>query len=528
MPGASRGLFEIDSPQRHEGHRECTKTSQSSFFPLCRLGVLRAFVVNNQVMANYDFDIAVIGAGTGGLVASFLAASLGARTALIEREKMGGECLWTGCVPSKTLLKSARVYDTIKRAEEFGVHVEKPRLVWGAVRMRIAAVRDEIKDLEREEMQRSGIEFINGDASFEDAHTLRIAGKSGERVVRAKRFILATGTRARVPDLEGLGDAGFITHEQIFDLPNLPRSLVILGGGPIAVELAQAFQRFGSRVTIVQKADRLMTREDPEISAACRRLLEQEGVEIHLGATAKRAGEDDEGKFLEFATSDGASRTVHGSQLLIAVGKAVDVSGLNLEAAGVAVDGNGVVVDDHLHTTAPHIWACGDVTGKFLFTHIAEYQGKIAAQNALLPVKASADYRVVPWTTFTDPEISHLGLTEEEARREHGSCRVYRTPFNKLDRAIIEGETEGFLKVVTTGSGRIVGAHIIGPSAGELIHTFVPAVRDGTLIQELAETIHVYPTLSEIGHRAGNEYYRELLESKPVQWVLNVVKPEHR
>ncbi len=185
----------------------------------------------------------------------------------------------------------------------------------------------------------------------------------------------------------------------------------------------------------------------------------------------------------------------------------------------------GVIVDDHLKTTAPHIWACGDITGEYLFTHVAEYQGKIAAQNALLPVKAKADYRIVPWTTFTDPEVAHLGLTEAEAREAHGEASVYKVPFDHLDRAIIEGETSGFLKAICTGSGRLVGAHIIGPQAGELIHSFVPSIRDGALIQEFSETIFVYPTLSEIGHRAGNQFYQdtldEALEKAPVRWLLN-------
>ena len=469
------------------------------------------------------YDLAVVGAGTGGLVSAFVATSLGARTVLIERERVGGECLWTGCVPSKTLIKSARVFDTIKRAEEFGVHVEATRLIWTAVRMRIAAVRDEIKALEREEIQRANLEIVSGTASFADGKTLKVATKSGERIIRAKKFILATGTKIRVPDIEGLAETDFITHEHIFDLPSLPRTMLFLGGGPIAVEFAQAFARFGSKVTIIQKGDRLLPKEDAEISIACQRLLEQEGVKVYLGAMVQRARQDDTGKFIDFHNSDGTPCTERASQLMVATGKEPDTQSLNLEAAGVATDKDGIVVDDYLRTTAPNVWACGDATGKFLFTHVAEYQGKIAAQNALLPVKSKANYRVVPWTTFTDPEISHLGMTEEEAQQAYGHCRVYRSQFNKLDRAIIEGETEGFLKVVTTGSGRIVGAHIIGPQAGELIHSFVPAVRDGTLIQEMAETIHVYPTLSEIGHRAGNQYYQELLNAKPVRRLLDLL-----
>jgi pyruvate/2-oxoglutarate dehydrogenase complex dihydrolipoamide dehydrogenase (E3) component len=394
--------------------------------------------------------------------------------------------------------------------------------------MRIAAVRDEIRELERAEFDRVGIEFVNGEARFEDAHSLRVQTRDEARFIHARKFILATGTRARVPDIEGLKENEYLTYETIFDLTSLPRQLLLLGGGPIACELAQAFRRFGSKVTIIQKSERLLPKEDADISAACLRLMEQEGVTVHLGATALRVDRDEERHFVEFEASDGSRQKEHYTRLVVAVGKEPASDSLNLEAAGVATDANGIVVDEHLRTTARHIWACGDATGKYLFTHIAEYQGKLAAQNALLPVKTKADYRVVPWTTFTDPEISHLGLTQDEAEREHGSVNVYTTHFKSLDRAIIEGETFGFCKVITSGSGRILGVHIIGPSAGELIHSFVPAVRDGALIQEMAETIHVYPTLSEIGHRAGNEYYRDLLASKPVQWVLHRVVPGNK
>lgn len=475
-----------------------------------------------------SYDVTVIGAGTGGLVSAFLCDSLGAKTALIEKERMGGECLWTGCVPSKALLRSAKVFEMVSRASEFGVHVENPRLVWRAVQLRLAAVRDEIKALERAEMDRSTVDFLQGEARFVDAHTLELQTKSGVQTITARKFILATGTKAKIPPVPGLDDVDFLTHETIFDVPSLPRSLVILGGGPIACEFAQAFARFGSKVTILQKGERLLPKEDAEISAALQRLLQNEGVQIYLNAEVlrvERVEQSAEKARVIFRLQDngGEEQSVEGGRLLVATGKAPHDT-VNFAAAGVTMNEKGVIVDDHLKTSAPHIWACGDIIGHYLFTHAAEYQAKIAAQNALLPVKAKADYRILPWTTFTDPEVAHLGLTEEEARAAHGEVKVYKVPFDHLDRAIIEGETFGFLKAICTGSGRLLGAHIIGPQAGELIHSLVPAVRDGALIQELAETIHVYPTLSEIGHRAGNEWYRDTLrdtlESTPARWLL--------
>ncbi len=464
------------------------------------------------------YDVVVVGAGTGGLVSAFVCDSLGAKTALVERAKMGGECLWTGCVPSKALIKSAKVFEMVSRAAEFGVHVENPRIIWRAVQLRLAAVRDEIKLLERAEMNRSKIDFIQGEAKFVDSHTLEVQTKSGVRHLRATKFILATGTKNRIPDLPGLGDVTYLTHETIYDVPSLPRSLAILGGGPIGCEFAQAFARFGCKVTLLQKSERLLPKEDRDLSEACRRLLQNDGVQVVLNAQTRRVAKNGDRIRVEFE-SEGEEQSIEAGQVLLAIGKAPHDT-LNLGAAGVTMNENGIVVDEHLQTGARHIFACGDATGKYLFTHVAEYQAKIAAQNALLPFKAKADYRVVPWTTFTDPEIAHLGLTEDEARLAHGEIKTYRVPFDHLDRAIIEGETFGFLKVVTTGSGRIVGAHIIGPQAGELIHAFVPAVRDGALLQEFAEAIHVYPTLAEIGHRAGNEFYRDTLDAKPVRWLL--------
>ncbi|HVF84916.1 MAG TPA: FAD-dependent oxidoreductase, partial [Abditibacteriaceae bacterium] len=466
-----------------------------------------------------NYDLVVIGAGTGGLVSAVGAKALGANVVLIERERVGGECLWTGCVPSKTLIKSARVFETINRAAEFGVHIEKPKLVWNAVKLRIKDVRDEIKKLEREELQKANLEVITGEASFVDANTLRVVGKNGEQTICAKKFILATGSKPNIPDVEGLRETGFITYADVYDLPNLPRSLITLGGGAVACEMAQALARFGTKVTILQQGERLLPKEDKEVSQATYRILEQSGVVVHLNAKAVRAGRGEDRAWIEFE-KDNQTQRVEGSRIMIAAGKIVDTSSLKLSAIGVQSDARGVVVDEHLRTTVPNIWACGDVTGSLLFTHVAEAQAKIAVQNALLPLKARWDARVVPWTTFLDPEIAHLGLTEEEARIEYSNVKVYRQHFKTLDRAIIEGETEGFLKVVCSPAGRVLGAHIVGANAGELIHNWIAAVRDGALIEEFGEAIHVYPTLSEIGHRVGNASYQELLESRTVKWAL--------
>lgn len=470
----------------------------------------------------YDYDLAVIGAGTGGLVSAFVADALGARVALIEGDKVGGECLWRGCVPSKTLLKSAKVFEMVKRSAEFGVHVEKPRLVWNAVKLRLSDVRDEVRHNERAELNRSKIEIVSGQARFTGAHHLAIQTPSGPRPLSARKFIVATGSRPVIPAIEGLEEAGFLTYEGLFERNSLPKSLAFIGGGPIAVEMAQAFARFGSKVTIIGRGERLLEKEEPSVSALIEKILRAEGVEIHLGAHIARVEDGDGRKTIHFE-QNGASVAVPAGQIVVTAGKTPRFAALNLEAAGVATSAEGIAVNAQLRTSAPHIWACGDVTGKFLFTHAAEYEAKIAAQNALLPVKAKVDYRALPWVTFTDPEIAHLGQTEAQARAQHGAVRVWQTPFGTLDRAIIEGETAGFARLVTTRSGRIVGAHIIGPSAGEVIASFVPAVREGALLQEFAETVFPYPTLAEIGHRAGNEIYQETLNSKWVRAALKLL-----
>ena len=452
----------------------------------------------------HDFDVAVIGGGTAGLVSSSVAAALKARAVLIEADKIGGECLWRGCVPSKTLVKSARVFHTVKNSVEFGVHVEKPRLIWSAVKLRLADVRDEIKAAERAALQKSGVQTVNGRARFQDANTLEIMGKDGARRLTARKFVLATGSTPNVPDIEGLADVGFIFADGLFDKPNLPKSLVFIGGGPVVCEMAQVFARFGANVTILQSADRLLSKEEPEVSELMLRLFRAEGITVHLNARATRAEKDGERKKIWFETPDGEASVVAG-EIVVSVGKTPAFESLELDNIGVKAGKKGVAVDAHLKTSAPDVWACGDVTGNYYFTHVAENEGKIAGANAVLPgaLAQKADYKGLSWVTFTDPEIAHLGQTLEEAKAQWGQARAWQLPFGTLDRAIIEGETAGFARIITTQSGRIVGAHIAGPNAGELIGALIVPVREGALLSEFGRAMFPYPTLGEIIHRAG-------------------------
>ena len=469
-----------------------------------------------------DTDVAVIGGGTAGLVSSAVAASLGARATLIEADKIGGECLWRGCVPSKTLLKSARVFQTVKGAAEFGVHLEKPRLIWSAVKLRLADVRDEIKAAERTAIQKSGVQTLSGRAKFLDANTLEIESKSGVRRLTAKKFVLATGSTPRVPKIDGLEEVGYIWPDGLFDKPNLPKSLIFVGGGPVSIEMAQAFARFGTRVTVLQSGDRILEKEEPEVSALMLKLLRAEGITIHLRAAATRAGWDGERKQIWFDSPAG-EQSVSAGEIVVSIGKTAVFEDLGLDEIGVKASKKGIEVDAHLKTSAANVWACGDATGGPYFTHVAENQGKIAGANAVLPspLAQKLDSRGLSWVTFTDPEVAHLGQTLAQAKREWGeSARAWHIPFSDLDRAIIEGETSGFARLITTGSGRIVGAHIAGAHAGEIIGSLLIPVREGALIGELGEAMFPYPTMGEIVHKAGNAYYQELLESDLAQKAL--------
>ncbi len=469
-----------------------------------------------------EYDLVVIGAGTGGLVSAFVGDALGARVLLVERERVGGECLWSGCVPSKTLIQSARVLNLAQHSQEFGVHVEKPRLIWNALRLRLQDVRDDIRRLEREQLSRSSIEIASGQAAFVDAHLLdiqSIQGPASTRRVRARKVILATGSQAVIPDIPGLAEAGFLTHRDLFELPALPRSLAIIGGGAVGCEMAQAFARLGSRVTLIQRGPILLPREDADVSSYARKILQGAGVQVLVDAQVLAARGDDDGKYLQ-VQAGGEQHEIRASRILVAAGKRPRVEGIGLERAGVEFSARGVGTDKYLRTSAPHIFAVGDVRGKNLWTHAAEHAAKAAARNALLPLPAALDERAMPSVVFLEPQLARVGMTEAEARRQFRHPQIVREEFKTLDRAIIDGQAEGFCKLVLARSGRIVGAHIAGAGAGELLPLLTHAVREGMVAAELAEMVFAYPTLSEILHRAGNSWYQNALSNPWLKRLL--------
>lgn len=445
------------------------------------------------------FDLAVIGGGTAGIVAAQAAAASGRRVLLVEASQLGGECTWNGCVPSKALIEAARLVHLARGADRFGIRLGPASVDFPAV---MGHVRDRIRAIATYEdaahLGASGVEVRPGRARLGPGPRMFV----DDEPVEARRILICTGSRPAVPPVPGLSDCPFLTNETLFQLERQPGRLIVLGAGPVGLEMAQAFSRLGTEVVVLDIAEVLLPREDPDIAQAALRILETEGVSLRLGSDIQmvryRPGEY-EVEYLRAAKRE----VVGGDALLVATGRRPNTDALGLEDAGIQVQGSGVVVDDHLRTTASGVFAAGDVTGILPFTHVAAYQGRLAARNAL-GKRQRADYRVVPWVIFTDPEIAHVGLTEPEARSRHGTIRTAVLPFSAIDRAVIQREPQGFMKVVTgsklglgyAGGGDLLGAHLIGPGAGELIHEFALAMQLHAFSGRLAQTIHAYPTMA--------------------------------
>ena len=432
------------------------------------------------------YDLVVVGAGSGGLVAARFAAQLGAKVALVEKNRIGGDCTWTGCVPSKALLKAAKVAHEIRTAGRYGISTSGPATNMPAVREYVCSAMESVYQLETPEvLARDGVDVILGAARFIDSSTMI----AGDRTIPSKVFLLTTGARPSIPPLNGLKDVPFITYEQIFDNDLLPKTMIIVGGGPIGIEMAQAYQRLGSQVTVIGTA--VLPKEDPDVQKIMQSVLEREGVRFVLDR-AKSARRDGNGVII---TTE--NRAVKGDLLLVATGRKPNVEGLDMEKAGVKCSPNRIPVDDRLRTNVHHIYAAGDVTGSFQFTHYAGWQAFQAARNALLPGSASGISAIVPWVTFTDPEVAHVGLTEQEARAKHGDrVQVRRCELSKVDRAVCENDMAGCVKIITKRDGAIVGASMIAARAGEAIVELVVAMKNKIKIADLAGTIHPYPTYS--------------------------------
>lgn len=458
--------------------------------------------------------VCVIGAGSGGLSVAAAAAQMGVKTVLIERGAMGGDCLNTGCVPSKALLAAAKAAQAVRTSARFGINGHEPTIDAAAVHGHVRGVINAIAPHDSQErFEGLGVRVIRAPARFTGPRTVEAGGVE----VRARRFVLATGSRAAVPPIPGLDEVPFLTNETLFERAALPDHLIVLGGGPIGVEMAQAHRRLGARVTLVEKQV-LLPRDDPELVAIIRARLAAEGVAIIEGtgvATVRRAGN---GVAVEL--EDG--RAVEGSDLLVAAGRQPNIEGLGLDVAGIDAHRSGVVTDKRLRTTNPRVYAVGDVTGGPAFTHVAGYQAGIVVRNALFRLPARVDYRALPWVTYTDPELAQIGPTEAEARTRHGAIDVLRAPFAANDRARTEGEAEGLVKVLAH-RGRVVGASIAGPHAGEQAALWCLAVARRETLSTLAGLVLPYPTLAEAGKRAAGELFTPTLFGTRTRALVRVL-----
>ncbi|MBI3977902.1 MAG: FAD-dependent oxidoreductase, partial [Chloroflexi bacterium] len=432
------------------------------------------------------FDLVVIGAGSAGLSAASFAARIGARVALVERDRIGGDCTWRGCVPSKALLRIAGVAHAMRRADAFGLPLLGQSVDLAQVMAEVRRAVERVYQFETPAvLAKQGITVIQGPARFLDPHRLAVDGQT----LAGRRFVISTGARPVIPPVPGLAETPHLTYETVFALSELPRRLLVLGAGPVGVELAQAFRRLGSQVVLIEQADRVLPVADPDASAALGEQLASEGIRLQLGAAVER-----------IEARDGAVRAIVGADtcigdaLLVVTGRRPNVAGLDLERAGVMHSASGIPVDDHLQTNRRHVYAAGDVTGAVQLTHYAGWQGVVAARNALLPGAARGTRPTVPWVVFTDPEVGQVGLGEREARARGERVVVHRWPIERIDRAQTAGERTGFLKLVARPNGILTGATVVGSAAGELINELALAVDRRLTLADLAATIHAYPT----------------------------------
>lgn len=435
------------------------------------------------------YDLVVVGLGSGGIVAAEFAARIGLRVAAVERGRVGGDCLWTGCVPSKAVIASARAAHAMRTAAKVGLRPVEPAIDLGAVWERMRSVQQGIAETDDnpERFRAMGVNVIEGEARLLDGHTVDVDGT----LLDTRFILLCTGSRPAVPAIEGLEEAGYLTSETLFALERPPASLVVLGGGPIGVEMAQACRRLRIDVTVLQRGSSLLPRDQPRLVEILTRRLVAEGVRVQLDAQATRAGAHGAGKFLESATG-----TVAADEILVAAGRRPNVQALGLEQLGIAVGEKGIEVDSRLRTRVRSVYAAGDVAGRYLFTHSAGHEAAQAVRNMFFPWHEKA-VSLVPWCTFTDPELAHVGMTSGEARERYKPSEVelHELSLERSDRARTDAEEDGAL-VLVTRRGRLVGGHALAPAAGELIHELALAIRQRTRLRDLSGLVHVYPTLS--------------------------------
>ena len=482
---------------------------------------------------SFDRNVIVIGAGSAGLVTSYIAAAVKAKVTLIEKHRMGGDCLNTGCVPSKALIKSAKLLSNMKRAEEFGFKSATAEWNFADVMERVQRVIREVEPHDSiERYSQLGVECLTGSAKIVSPWAVEFTSADGaKQTLTTRNIVIAAGARPLVPPIPGLAECGYLTSDSVWNLRELPKRLVVLGGGPIGSELTQCFARFGAQVSQVEMAPRILVREDPEVSELVTKAFQRDGVVVLTGHKAKQVVVENGEKAL-ICEFNGADVRLPFDQILVAVGRTANVTGYGLEELGIPTRPNKTVeTNEYLQTLYPNIYACGDVTGPYQFTHVAAHQAWYAAVNALFGrfKKFKADYRVIPWATFTEPEVARVGLSESEAKGKNIPHEVTVYGLDDLDRAIADSEAHGFVKVITVpGKDTILGAMIVGDHAGDILIEFVTAMKYGLGLNKILGTIHTYPTFGEANKYAAGVWKRNHQPTKLLEWVAKFHAWERR
>jgi pyruvate/2-oxoglutarate dehydrogenase complex dihydrolipoamide dehydrogenase (E3) component len=461
-----------------------------------------------------DFDLVVIGGGAAGLTAAGVGTNFGAKTLMVERAQLGGDCTWHGCVPSKALLKSAQIAHDIRTASAYGIDATLEQIDFQRVMARVRTLRDEIyeEDDHPRNFEAMGIDVRHGQARFLDAHTIEISDDNGSTAhVRGRYIVIAAGASAFVPPIDGLDAISYLTNETLFELEDQPEHLAIVGSGPIGTEMAQAFQRLGTQVTVFETQDRILHKDNEELARMLQDVLEDEGVQYLCGARVAHVTQRDDGTIVvEAESDDGTAKRAEADALLMATGRRPNLDGLGLDAAGLEHTERGITVNDRCRTNQSHIYAVGDVTGRYQFTHMSEHMAKTAVTNAILKLPQTIDAQHVPWVTYTDPELGHVGATEAELTAQGVAFQTYRFPYTKVDRAVTDGKTTGLIKVFAKSwNGKILGASVLGAHAGELISEYAVAMKNGVTLRHLSDTIHPYPSYGLGARRAADQWYAQ-------------------
>jgi len=467
-------------------------------------------------MSQYEYDIGIIGGGAAGLTTASGAAQLGAKTILIEQEdKLGGDCLHYGCVPSKTLIKSAHVYHQMKHAKAFGLpQVDLPPVDFRQVADRIRSVVDTIQKHDSEERFCSlGAKVVFGQPRFVDEHAVTLNGNT----ISAAKWVIATGSSPVVPPIPGLADTPHLTNKEIFSMDTLPGSMIILGAGPIGIEMAQAFNRFGTKVTVIDRNPRILGKEDKDMADGVMQVLAAEGVRFVLDASIEQVQDLPEGRQVTVKDTAGGTHRVTADAILVGMGRSPNTKGLGLSGIGIAMERSGIRVDSRLRTRHNHIYAAGDVNGGFQFTHAAGYEGGIVISNAVFRLPRKVDYTWLPWVTYTDPELASIGMNETAAKKAGIQYRVITESFKDNDRALAEGSVGGKIKLLLNEKETPIGVQILGPGAGNLISEWVAAFNGSVKLSTIAAAIHPYPTIGEINKRVAGTYLSPKIFSPKVQ-----------